>query len=118
MRAIPMIAAIAVMAVASCGQRESVTRKSSYMAPSFANGPLKSACLRSDRAQRNPQLCGCIQAVADRSLSNSEQSLAVTFFSDPHRAQEIRQSDRPNHERMWTNYKAFVSRAERSCRGL
>ncbi|ETX27167.1 hypothetical protein [Roseivivax isoporae] len=106
------------LALAACGGGERVTRGYVAPGPSFANGPIKNACLGSDRSARNPRLCGCIQSVADSSLSNSEQRLAVTFFKDPHRAQEIRQSDRPNHERMWTNYKAFTNRAEQICRGL
>ncbi|SLN48743.1 hypothetical protein ROJ8625_02385 [Roseivivax jejudonensis] len=118
MKAIPVMMAAALVVLSACGARDSVTRSASYATPSFASGPMKTACLRSDRAQRNSRLCGCIQSVADQSLSNAEQRLAVSFFSDPHRAQEIRQSDRPNHERMWRNYKAFVGRAERSCRGL
>ncbi|ETW13820.1 hypothetical protein ATO8_07316 [Roseivivax marinus] len=106
------------LTLAACGQRESVSRGATFAGPSFASGPMKTACLRSDRKARNDRLCGCIQATADRSLSGAEQRLAIKFFKDPHHAQEIRQSDRPKHEEMWRNYKAFVSRAERSCRGL
>jgi len=42
----------------------------------------------------------------------------VTFFADPHRAQEVRQSDNPRDEAFWQRYKAFASRAENICRGV
>jgi len=56
--------------------------------------------------------------VADRDLSRADQRLAVTFFADPHRAQEVRQSDNPRDEAFWQRYKAFASRAENICRGV
>lgn len=110
--------ATAALALQGCGQREPVSR--GYYAPirSYSTGPVSRACMASDRKQRSDRLCGCIQAVADRSLSSSEQSTAVGFFRDPHRAQIMRQSDRSGDERTWRNYKTFVDRAERSCRGL
>ncbi|MGY9046039.1 MAG: arginine transporter, partial [Rhodobacterales bacterium] len=83
----------------------------------FSSGPVNTACMTSDRKARNSQLCGCIQTVANRELSRQDQRIAVTFFKDPHRAQEIRQSDRPNHENFWKRYKAFSAQAEQSCRG-
>jgi hypothetical protein len=83
----------------------------------FSSGPISRACMASERKARNARLCGCIQTVADRELSGQDQRIAVTFFKDPHRAQEIRQSDRPNHENLWLRYKAFSTRAEASCSG-
>lgn len=71
--------------------------------------------MASGRKARNTQLCGCIQSVANVSLSSSDQSLAVTFFDDPHRAQEIRQSDNAGHELFWERYKAFAEMAEDNC---
>ncbi|WP_146586685.1 hypothetical protein [Puniceibacterium confluentis] len=106
---------LALALVAGCGgqrQPESYGRVTK-----FSSGPISKACLASERKARNPQLCGCIQTVADRELSGQDQRVAVTFFKDPHRAQEIRQSKRPNHESLWLRYKAFVSRAEASCTG-
>jgi hypothetical protein len=41
--------------------------------------------------------------------------LAATFFSDPHRSQEIRQSDRSSHEVFWKRYKKFGARAQQMC---
>ena len=82
----------------------------------IASGPISNACMASNRKARSHRLCGCIQAAADQTLSRSEQRRAVTFYSDPHSAQEIRQSDRPADERFWLAYKAYGERAERLCR--
>lgn len=86
------------------------------VAKPFATGPIQRACLASDRKARSRELCGCIQAVADKTLSGSDQRLAVSFYSDPHRAQDIRQSDRDSHQRFWTTYRKYTDRAERTCR--
>lgn len=82
----------------------------------FARGPIHSACLASDRKARSRERCGCIQAVADRTLSSSQQKVAVSFYSDPQKAQDMRQSDRPVHESFWLDYKAYGETAERICR--
>lgn len=79
-------------------------------------GPISRACLTSGRKAANTRLCGCIQAVADVALSRRDQRQAARFFRDPHRAQEIRQSDRASDEAFWLRYKAFGTRAEQSCR--
>lgn len=78
-------------------------------------GPMEKACNRSDRAASNRSLCNCIQQVADFKLSGKDQRLAATFFKDPAKAQEIRQSDRRSHEAFWLRYKEFASVAEASC---
>ncbi|MCR8546805.1 hypothetical protein M4578_03115 [Salipiger sp. P9] len=114
MRAISMVLVLAI--VAGCGGGGS--RSSDYRVTRMASGPISKACITSDRKARNPQLCGCIQAAANAELSGSDQSLAVSFYRDPHRAQEIRQSDRSHHRAFWDRYNAFVDRAERQCRGL
>ncbi|MEI4234528.1 hypothetical protein [Roseovarius sp. D22-M7] len=80
-----------------------------------AAGPLATACLQSDRAARSAALCGCIQAVADRTLSGSEQRRAVSFYKDPHSAQEIRQSDRVRDRSFWRSYTEYALQAERVC---
>jgi len=80
-------------------------------------GTIENACNRSDRDAANRQLCGCIQDVADLTLERGDQRLAASFFSDPHRAQEIRQSDRASHESFWRRYKNFGQTAEVYCRG-
>lgn len=81
----------------------------------MASGPISSACLQSDRRARSPALCGCIQAVADRTLSGADQRRAVGFYGDPHSAQVIRQSDRPRDRSFWRSYTDYALEAERVC---
>jgi len=51
--------------------------------------------------------CGCIQAVANRSLSSGHQRRGAGYFNEPARLQEVRQSDRSSDERFWLAWKAF-----------
>lgn len=81
----------------------------------FASGPLQKACISSDRKARSRELCGCIQAVADQTLSSAQQRVAVSFYADPHRAQVIRQSDKASHEAFWQAYKNYGETAQRIC---
>ena len=81
----------------------------------FAEGPISRACLSSDRKAATSARCGCIQAVADRELSNRDQRRGVKLFADPHQAQEIRQSDRTSDEEFWLTWKAFGETAETLC---
>jgi len=81
-----------------------------------ASGPISDACLASDRKARSPALCGCIQAVANDTLSGRDQRRAVGFYRDLHSAQDTRQSDRPGDQRFWAAYTAYAERAERVCR--
>ena len=80
-------------------------------------GDIERACLGSDRSAANGPLCGCIQDAADLTLSTSDQRRAAAFFRDPHRAQEVRQSDRRADEVFWGRYKEFGEAAETFCRG-
>jgi uncharacterized protein YceK len=82
----------------------------------FANGPINKACMASDRKARSRSLCGCIQAVANKTLSGSQQRIAVSFYNDPHEAQVIRQSDNASHEAFWKDYRNYGETAERTCR--
>lgn len=77
---------------------------------------LERACLNSDRASASPELCGCIQRVADQVLTRSDQRLAASFFKDPQRAQDIRQSDRSDHEAFWKRYRTFGDTATKVCK--
>ena len=43
-------------------------------------------------------VCGCVQSAANRELNAADQRLAASFFADPPKAQDIRQSDNPRHE--------------------
>lgn len=78
-------------------------------------GAIERACMKSDRKAANRSLCGCIQQVADATLSNREQRLAASFFKDPHKAQVIRQSDNSANEVFWKKYKAFGQNAQSYC---
>lgn len=80
-----------------------------------AFGPISKACLQSDRKGRSRELCGCIQAAADRTLSRAQQRRSVAFYNDPHLAQEVRQSDRAADEAFWNAYVAYGEQAERMC---
>lgn len=77
-------------------------------------GPIDKACLNAGRSA-DPALCGCIQQVADQTLSRSDQRRAAKFFEDPDRAQETRVSDRASDEDFWLRYKGFAQAAEAYC---
>ncbi|PTQ75632.1 hypothetical protein [Celeribacter persicus] len=78
-------------------------------------GTIERACMASDRAANNRALCGCIQQVADMTLSGKDQRQAAKFFKDPQKAQDIRQSDNRSHEEFWLRYKAFGQAAAQYC---
>ena len=77
-------------------------------------GPIDQACARSNGAA-NMGLCACIQQVANMTLTGSDQKMAAKFFSDPSKAQEVRQSSRSGHREFWQRYVAFGSTAESVC---
>ncbi len=79
-------------------------------------GMIERACLTSERGSATRALCTCIQQVADMTLNRGDQRLAAQFFRDPHRAQEVRQSDSRKDETFWQKYKAFGLSAEGYCR--
>ncbi|MDB6180199.1 hypothetical protein [Paracoccus fistulariae] len=85
-------------------------------APLAVAGPIDSACVRSDRARGNAPLCGCIQQVANQTLSRSDQRRAARFFRDPHEAQVVRMSKSNSDNAFWARYKSFAARAEAYCR--
>ncbi|MGR3713475.1 MAG: hypothetical protein ACU0A6_10195 [Shimia sp.] len=78
-------------------------------------GAMSRACMASDRSAATNRMCRCIQKVANRNLSRSDQRLAASFFKDPHKAQEVRQSDNRSHEKFWLRYKDFGSVVSSSC---
>ncbi len=86
------------------------------LAACSSTGPVGAACLDSGRNAASAALCSCVQQVADRTLSRSDQAMAASFFEDPQAAQDVRQSDNPSLEAFWLRYRAFSSAAERSCR--
>lgn len=82
--------------------------------PLFAE-QIERACLKSDRGNGNRSLCGCIQDAANLTLTSSDQRKAAKFFSDPHQAQVVRQSDRRSDEAFWERYRNFGQTAEVFC---
>lgn len=78
-------------------------------------GEIDRACRMANRDAATPQLCSCIQKVADASLSRSERRKVAKWFADPHQAQVVRQSDKRRDEELWKRYKAFGEKAEQVC---
>ena len=72
--------------------------------------------MASPRSGATAAKCNCIQAVANRTLSVSDQSLAETFFTDPEKANDVKISDTPSADAFWERYRRFTDTAERSCR--
>lgn len=102
--------------VAGCGGDSRVDRTDSGIVTRFSSGPISRACLASDRRARNSQLCGCIQTVANQSLSSADQRKAARFFKKPQRAQDIKMSKTAADDAFWDRYRAFASRSEGLCR--
>lgn len=112
----------AVALIAGCGE----TRYSSNNASGvrsfpqsstvlFASGPIAAACQKAGRKQASRARCGCVQAVANRSLNAVEQRRGAAFFSDPQDAQDTRQSDNAASERFWRKWKDYSTEAGRIC---
>ena len=115
MRVVTGIAVCALVALAACG-KGAPKGSLSTMSQIRSTGPIASACLRSGQRAASGPLCGCVQAAANLSLTPSEQKRGAAWFTNPHEAQEVRQSDRRGDERMWQRWKAFVDTAEAMCR--
>ena len=108
-----------VLAVAACGRADRFQGAPGSPGGGgmpMAFGPISKACMTSDRKRRSRALCGCIQAVANDTLTSGQQRRAVGFYRDLHAAQEVRQSDRGGDERFWKAYRAYGARAEAVCR--
>jgi hypothetical protein len=85
-------------------------------APQVAQaGPIERACIAAGRQAASGRLCRCIQHVADQTLTRADQRFAAKFFGDPHKAQEIRQSENDRHEAFWLRYKEFGISAAALC---
>ncbi len=78
-------------------------------------GFIGNACLKANRPAANRELCNCIDKVAKKNMTRAQRKKASKFFSDPHKAQVVRQSSRPSDEKLWKNYKAFSQKAASSC---
>ncbi|THH35184.1 hypothetical protein E4Z66_15275 [Aliishimia ponticola] len=82
----------------------------------FAKGPLYDACQTSGRQSAGPELCGCVQWVADQKLTKAQQTRGAKYFKDNHKLQEVRQSNRASDEAFWSAWKDFGTEAGRQCR--
>lgn len=78
-------------------------------------GPISRACMASDSKNRNSSVCGCIQQVADQTLTSADQRLAAKIFRKPQMAQDIKMSDSRAHEVFWQRYKLFGTTASKAC---
>ncbi|QDY70312.1 hypothetical protein FPZ52_09445 [Qingshengfaniella alkalisoli] len=78
-------------------------------------GPVERACNQSDRRAATPQLCSCIGAVAQQTLSHSDQRTAARFFKDPQQAQTVRMSAKNADNAFWDRYRAFGDYARSYC---
>jgi hypothetical protein len=105
MRYLLILGAFATMAACGGGSRG-------------ASGEISQACLEADRRAASPALCSCVQQVANQSLSNSDQTRAAAFFSNPQLAQDTRQSDSRSDERFWDRYRAFSDLAAQICQPI
>ena len=76
---------------------------------------IETACLRSERGARSPDLCGCIQDAADLVLGPAEQRLAAALIREPERAERISRSPRPADRRFWQRYLDYVEAATAFC---
>ena len=100
----PIVGVVCLISVAACGGGSG-----------GVSGTVGAACVESDRDAANPQLCACIQSVADATLSNSDQRRVATFFDDPEKAQEIRASDTPFADAFWDRYLVFIDASRSAC---
>lgn len=100
--------------VAGCGSNRA--DRARHVVARAASGPIASACMIAGRGGATRARCGCVQGVANITLTGGDQRLGASFFNDPHRAQEIRQSDNGAHEAFWQRWKAFGAEAARQCK--
>ena len=108
---------VALLGLAACGGGSRYSSGNAYGGPAvlFATGPIQQACQRAGRKAASRARCGCIQAVADRELSSRDQKRGASYFANPAKLQEVRQSDSTGNERFWKAWKAFGESAELLC---
>ena len=107
---------ICILALSACGGGVPNDRPDRLVIASpVAFGPISKACLQSDRKKKSRELCTCIQAAADKTLSRSDQRRSVAFYDNPHLAQQVRTSDRSVDEQFWDAYAEYGKTAERMC---
>ena len=81
----------------------------------FAWGPIAKACTVGDRRAASQARCGCVQAAADRTLSQKQQQSSIIYFDDPGLLQTVRQSGARSNERFWADWTHFADTAEALC---
>lgn len=87
------------------------------VASAVSAGPVERACVNSARAKGNSALCGCVQKVADVTLSGKDQLMVAQFFLSPDKAEEVRMQSTPSANAFWDRYTLFGEQAEMACRG-
>jgi hypothetical protein len=93
-----------------------VTLSLALLAPAAAiAGPIETACNRSDRQAASRALCRCIDDMAHRMLTRSEQRRAARFFRDPDEAQRVRMSRDQGDRDFWARYRAWGETAQAMC---
>lgn len=123
------VALVAVLGLSACGggSRYSSSNAAGYggaygyspaaVVVPFASGPIQKACQSGGRKAASRTRCGCVQAIADQSLSAADQRRGAKMFNDPHQLQVIRQSDNASNERFWRAWKEFGQNAAAACEG-
>ena len=106
-----ILALVALMTLVACGggRPEPVTRLAT------ADGPIKNACISSGRRAANREICGCIQAAADQTLSGADQRRGASFFGNPALAHEVRVSDTTRDDAFWDRWRNFGRAADQLC---
>ena len=105
MRSVPLLSAL-VLTLSVAGALAPV--------PAKAN-PIERACLESSRAAGDRELCSCVGEAANRTLTARQMREGARFFTDPQRAQEVRDSTSRRHEDMWRAWNDFGQTAEDMC---
>ncbi len=106
-RPLLIVAALAPL-LASCGGGGSSGRPS-------ASGDISQACMAANRAAASPALCGCVQQVANQTLSARDRGHVADFFGDPEEAHAMRIDDSDYADAFWERYQNFVRTTETVC---
>lgn len=106
---------VASLSLAACGGSRSAPNAP---AVAFATGPIQQACQAQGRKQASSARCGCIQAVADWTLSDRDQRRGAGYFSDPHALQQVRQDQdsNPSNKRFWAVWKEYGQQSAEFCK--
>lgn len=113
------VALVAVFGLTACGGGTRYANTGGGPVVLYATGPIQKACQAQGRASATRARCGCVQAVADRELSNSDQRRGARYFKNPHALQVVRQdqSNNASNRRFWAAWKAYGERAAQLCSG-